>query len=122
MATLTPTLTLTSAADDISTDALSITITGTLTTTEPSVGLSRVSVATTGAEVIIASSVSTTSYVYLKNTDSTNIIVVKNDAGNNIADLSPGEFAFFPLKGATGLECTSVTAPCVLEYGYWTRG
>ena len=119
MATLTPTLTLTST--DATSDALSITVTDSLTVTNPSVNLARISVATTSAEVLIASSVSTTSYVYLKNTDSTNIIVVKNDAGNNISDLGPGEFAWFPLKGATGLECTAITAACVLEYGYWTR-
>tara|TARA_R110000824_G_scaffold8448_1_gene38430 strand:+ start:24 stop:386 length:363 start_codon:yes stop_codon:yes gene_type:complete len=119
MATLTPTLTLTST--DATGDELNVTVTDSLTTTNPNVNIARVSVATTGAEVIIASSVSTTSYVYLKNTDSTNIIVVKNDGGDNISDLGPGEFAFFPLKGATGLECTSVTAACVLEYGYWTK-
>jgi len=120
MATVTAQLTLTSNTS--TSDALNLILNDTLTTKEPVVGISRVSVATAGAEVIIPASVATVSYVYLKNTDPTNIIVVKNDAGQNISDLGPGEFAWFPLKGATGLECTAVTAACVLEYAYWTKG
>ena len=107
MATVTAQLTLTSNTS--TSDALNLILNDTLTTKEPVVGISRVSVATI-------------SYVYLKNTDPTNIIVVKNDAGQNISYLGPGEFAWFPLKGATGLECTAVTAACVLEYAYWTKG
>ena len=121
MATLTVTLTLTSTAGDITTQALSLSESDILSVGEPTISPSRVSVATTGAEVLIPSSVSAISYVYLKNTDSTNIIVVKNDNGDNIADLGPGEFAWFPLKGATGVECTAVTAACILEYAYWTK-
>ena len=60
-------------------------------------------------------------YVYLKNIDASNIITLKDDSGNNFLDLSPGEIAFLPVKGAIGLEALANTADCVLEYGYWTK-
>ena len=42
-------------------------------------------------------------------------------ARQSIATLGPGEFAFFPVKGAVGIEATANSAPCILEYGFWTK-
>jgi hypothetical protein len=59
--------------------------------------------------------------MYLKNMDATNVITVKTDGAVAFLDLSPGEFAFLPLKGAVGMEVQANTAACILEYGYWTK-
>jgi hypothetical protein len=120
MATLTPTLTLTST--DASSDSLSFTLTDSLSVEAPSINVARQSVATTGQfNVLTAADNTGVTYVYVKNTDSTNVIVLKDDSGNNFLDLSAGEFAFFPVKGGIGLEATADTAACVLEYAYWTK-
>lgn len=119
MATLTPTLTLTST--DASSDALSITVTDTLTIGAPSVGLSRASILHTAPTNILTTEDLAISYVYLKNLDITNIISVKTDGAVSFLDLSPGEFAFMPVKGAVGLEVQANAATCILEYAYWSK-
>ena len=119
MATLTSTLQLVSS--DVSSDPLSINQTKALTVTNPFVDIARQSVATTGQFNILTTANSSITYVYLKNADATNIITIKDDAGNSHMDLGPGEMAFFPVKGAVGLEATANTASCVLEYGFWTK-
>tara|TARA_R100000951_G_scaffold12825_4_gene10267 strand:- start:1603 stop:1962 length:360 start_codon:yes stop_codon:yes gene_type:complete len=118
MATLTTKLTL-SSTDTLS-DPLNLTCSDSLSVTNPT-ELSRVSVATDAVTNLRTTSDSSITYVYLKNMDTTNIIVVKNDAGNNFLDLGPEEFSFFPLKGAIGLEVQADTSACILEYGYWTK-
>tara|TARA_R100000808_G_C2153147_1_gene163081 strand:+ start:215 stop:577 length:363 start_codon:yes stop_codon:yes gene_type:complete len=119
MATLKPTLTLTSS--DASSDSLNFTVTDSLTVTAPSVNLSRLSIGTSSPTVIIASSVSSHQFTYLMNTDSSNIITVSTDAGAAYCTLNPGEFAFLPVKGTVGLEVQANGSACVLEYAYWAR-
>jgi hypothetical protein len=119
MGTLTTKLTLNST--NALSDSTNVSITDTLTIADPT-ELSRKSIATDSATNIRTTSDSSITYVYLKNMDTTNIIVVKTDGGVAFADLNPGEFAFLPLKGAVGLEVQADTAACVLEYGYWTKG
>ena len=120
MATLTPTLTLTSS--DTSSDALSLTVTDSLTVTVPSVDVQRKSIGTSSNVEIFASDAAAT-YVYFKNTDSSNVIVLREGTGNqNIIDLAAGEFCFFPLKGNVGIDAIAVGSACVLEYGFWTKG
>ena len=85
MATLTPTLTLTSS--DTSSDALSLTVTDSLTVTVPNVDVQRKSIPTSFTE-IFASDVQAT-YVYFKNTDSSNVVVLREGTGNqSIIDLA----------------------------------
>lgn len=120
MATLTPTLRISSS--DIASDSIDFTVTDALSTTDPAISIARQSVATTGQFDILTTSTADITYVYVKNIDTTNIITLKTDGGVAHMDLGPGEFAFFPVKGAVGLEATANTAPCVLEYGYWTKG
>jgi len=119
MATLTPTLTLVSA--DATGDSLSLSVTGPLSITTPAISSATISAATAGT-VLIASSVSADTYVYLKNTDNTNFVSIGDGAGtpNNLGKLKAKEFAFFPLKGSKGLTLTADTDACVVEYGYWT--
>lgn len=120
MATLTATLQLVSS--DVSSDALSINQTKGLSVTNPSVDIARQSVGTVSVFNILTTAANTDiTYVYLKNADSTNIITIKDDGGNNFLDLGPAEIAFFPVKGTVGLEALANTAPCILEYGFWTK-
>ena len=117
---LVPTLTI----NDTTTfsDAINFSVTDSLTVTAPSQSLTKVSVATGSATQIFADSGSDgTVYVYLKNTDSTNFIVFKNDAGNPIGRINAEEFAFFGVDTNEGLEVQAAGSACVVEYAYWTK-
>jgi len=120
MATLTPTLTLSSA--DATSDALSITVTDTLTITEPSVGLSRTTITTDDNQELVDDGVSGVFYFYAKNLDATNFVILQTTASVQYARLSPGEFCFFPINTGAGLEARADTASCIIEYGYWKKG
>ena len=120
MATLTPTLTLTST--DASSDALSITVTDSLTITEPSVGLSRQTITVADDQEIVDEAIAGVFYFYAKNLDATNFIILQTTASEQYARLSPGEFCFFPVNTGNGLEARADTASCILEYGYWKKG
>ena len=78
-------------------------------------------IATGGATVIVASGVTDITYVYMKNTDSTNIVVLKTDSGTAYADLGPGEFAFIPVKGSVGIEAQASGGNCVVEYATFKK-
>jgi len=129
MATLTPTLTLTST--DVSSDELSFTVTDTLTVTSPAVGMSKVTVTTTGGDTVVVPNVDARRYFYLKHTgvDSsgsavTTDIKVEEGDDNWFARLAPGEWMFVPLNAEPNqliqLETTGGTI--VAEYAYWTKG
>ena len=128
MATLTPTLTLTST--DATTDQLSFSVTDSLSVTSPSVGLSKVVVTTAGASTIIVPNLDATRYFYLKHTgvDSsgstvTTDIKVEEADENWFSRLAPGEFLWVPLNADGGhliqLETTGGTI--IAEYAYWTK-
>ena len=95
MATLTPTLTLEST--DATSDALSLSVTDSLTIVSPLVNISKITATTTGGDSII-----------VPNLDSPKI----------------GEFAFFPFyAGAAGKLQLQASANTVqVEYAYFTRG
>ena len=120
MATLTPTLTLVST--DTSTDALSLSVTDSLTVTTPMIDIARITLVGDAAAITLLDNNTTTTYVYLKNTDGTNHIKYFNDTDDGIGILWPGEFAFFAVIDAEGLKVSANNANCVLEYGYWTKG
>ena len=121
MATLTPTLTLVST--DATSDALSLSVTDTLTVTTPSIGISKIVITTAdNQELVDEATGSAIHYFYAKNTDTTNFVVLQTTASVQYARLSPGEFCFFPINAAAGLEARADTASCVLEYAYWTKG
>tara|TARA_R110000772_G_scaffold37169_1_gene88528 strand:+ start:346 stop:708 length:363 start_codon:yes stop_codon:yes gene_type:complete len=120
MATLIPTLTLSST--DVTSDPLSFTVTDSLTVTNPSVGLSRVVVTTSDDQELVDEGGSAISYFYAKNTDATNFVILQTTASVQYARLSPGEFCFFPINDGAGLEARADTASCVLEYAYFTKG
>lgn len=120
MATLTPTLTLTST--DATSDSLSLSVTIPLTVTDPSVGISRLTITTADNQELVDEATSGVFYFYAKNTDSTNFVVLQTTASVQYARLGPGEFAFLPVNDGAGLEARADTASCVLEYAYWKKG
>ena len=134
MATLTPTFTLSSTAGStgVSEDAtLALSVTDTLTVTDPAIGVSKVACTVTGNETIILPDLDTTRYVYIKNTgldasDAATTATVKVEIANNtrIINLAADEFCFFPHKaensGLIQLEASANTV--IAEYAYWTKG
>tara|TARA_Y100001970_G_C13814778_1_gene641831 strand:+ start:174 stop:548 length:375 start_codon:yes stop_codon:yes gene_type:complete len=78
-------------------------------------------ITTGGATVIVASGVSDITYVYVKNTDPTNIVVLKTDSGTAYADVGPDEFAFIPVKGGVGIEAQAAGGDCVVEYATFKK-
>jgi hypothetical protein len=124
MATLTPTLSLSSAAGQVGSDELSFSVTATLTTADagPTRGLSRQTITTADNQELVDEGTSGVYYFYAKNMDSTNFVVLQTTASVQYARLSPGEFAFFPVNDGNGLEARADTASCILEYAYWKKG
>lgn len=122
MATLTTSLTL--STTDATSDRLNVTVTDALTTTNPTINLARLSIATDAPTNILTTTNSSITYVYIKNTntDASHILTLKTDGAVAFSDLSAGEFAILPIKGAVGLECQASGAAVVAEYGYWTKG
>jgi len=119
MATLTAILKLTST--DATTDSLSLSVSDSLSVEAPLSGPSRLSVGTSSAVNILTSGGNTAkTYVYAKNLDATNFVELKDDSGNTLIELGPGEICFLPVQGGAGLEAQSDTAACEIEYGFWT--
>tara|TARA_R100000808_G_C2072391_1_gene99387 strand:- start:203 stop:565 length:363 start_codon:yes stop_codon:yes gene_type:complete len=119
MATLTAKLTLTSS--NATSDTLSLNVTDTLTVGEPAINVARISLVGDASATALLTDNSTTTYVYLKNTDGTNHIKYFNDTDDGFGILWPGEFAFFAVIDNEGLKVQANNANCVLEYGYWTK-
>ena len=80
------------------------------------VSSASISVASGAASQLIASSVSKLTYVWIKNTDTTNFLILKNDAGNIWGRLLPGEFNVFSVAPSVGFEVEADTAAVVAEY------
>ena len=149
MATLTPTLTITST-DAFANESFSLSVTDSLTVENPMSQLSRMRTGDNpfghGAGVILDEEITTDTFVYVKHTgllasDGTTAANVSNDfiklgngdgdAAADIITLYPGEFAFFPVTknndtnddGAEpgGLKVTAASAAVLIEFCFWTR-
>jgi len=128
MATLTPTLTLTSA--DATTDQLSFSVTDQLSVTAPHVGLAKIAVTTTGANNIIQPATDgQTYYVYVHHTgvDSsgsavTTTLNIELTGDVVIGKLAAGEFMFMPVGGhSLGVQLQASSGSIVAEYAYFTK-
>ena len=121
MGTLTAKLTLTSS--DITSDVLNLSVTDARTVTNPAVNIARVSLVgdATASDILTATN-STTTYVYVKNTDATNHIKLFTGASELFGIIWPGQFSFFAIIDGEGLKAQANTGNCILEYGYWTKG
>ena len=112
MATLIPILTLTSA--DVTSDALSFTITDSLNITNKVIAPSRVKTSTSDLTLFASSSYSR-SYVYLKNMDES--IAMDVDFGSTASfNIRPGEFAWFPWHASQNIVVAADSGTPVLEY------
>tara|TARA_R100000322_G_C5387252_1_gene177646 strand:+ start:114 stop:482 length:369 start_codon:yes stop_codon:yes gene_type:complete len=121
MATLNTTLSVNSTT--VSSNALSISISDVLAVGNPIQGLSRESIATGSDTVVVAASVSSSVYVYLKNVDSTNLIYLKTDAQGDtpFARLHAQEAILFCVPPSTGLHLKADTAACIAEFATFTK-
>tara|TARA_Y100001938_G_scaffold147200_1_gene227871 strand:+ start:211 stop:600 length:390 start_codon:yes stop_codon:yes gene_type:complete len=128
MATLTPTLTLTSA--DATADQLSFSVTDQLSVTAPHVGLSKIAVTTVGANNIIQPATDgQTYYVYVQHTgvDSsgsavTTTLNIELTGDVIIGKLAAGEFMFMPVGGhSLGVQLQASSGTIVAEYAYFTK-
>jgi|TARA_R100001530_G_scaffold56685_1_gene41355 hypothetical protein len=129
MATLTPTLTLTST--DATTDQLAFSVTDSLTVKAPSQGLSTIIVDTTGANnIIVPANADKQTWVYVRHTGTTDgsttttqhcDIELTGDVA--IGTLKANEWFWFPHcgnGGSTGVQLQSVSGSIQMEYGYWS--
>tara|TARA_R100001443_G_scaffold24220_2_gene36474 strand:- start:1185 stop:1553 length:369 start_codon:yes stop_codon:yes gene_type:complete len=121
MATLKPALTITGTSADFGA-ALSLSVSKSLTVGQPYVGLSKVNILHTGETKLLDKTINTlTTYIYMKNTDSSNYVIFRNEDDGVIGVLNPGEWCFLPVQGERGLEVLANNATCTLEYAYWTK-
>lgn len=112
MATLIPTLTLTS--EDVSSDQLAFSVTDSLNISKAVISPSKIATST-GDLTLLAASSYTKSYVYMKNTDDTINIQVKFGGTANLL-LAAGEFTFFPWDSGNDIAVASVSGTPYLEY------
>ena len=112
MATLTPTLTLTSS--DVSSDSLALSVTDSLTINQKVISPSKIKLSTSDLTLFASSSYSR-SYVYLKNLDSS--IAMDLDFGSTASfNIAPGEFAFFPWHASQNIVVAADSGTPYLEY------
>ena len=128
MATLTPTLSLTST--DITSDLLSFSVTDSLSVTAPQIGLAKTSVSTTGANNIIQPATDgQTYYVYVKHTGVdasgtavTTTLNIELTGDVIIGKLAAGEFMWMPVGGhSLGVQLQASSGTIIAEYAYFTK-
>jgi len=114
MATLTPTLTLSSS--DLNGDTLNLSVTDSLAVLGQVAAFQKV--ATTTGVVFAAAANFSKSYVYLKNLSTTSaeiITIEKANNGDEYMFLGAGEFAFFPWASLVDLALDAAQGSPVLE-------
>ena len=112
MATLTPTLTLTST--DVTTDELNFSVTDSLTISNKVIAPSRIATSTSDLTLFASASYSR-GYVFLKNMDDT--IAMDVDFGSTASfNIRPGEFAFFPWHASQNIVVVADSGTPILEY------
>tara|TARA_R100000951_G_scaffold34262_1_gene29175 strand:- start:671 stop:1075 length:405 start_codon:yes stop_codon:yes gene_type:complete len=133
MATLIPTLTLTST--DATSDTLNFSVIDTLTVKAPSANLATIIATATGSQSVIVPASTAIAYIYIKHTGTTDgstattrQVDVEFTTDEAISRLSAGEFLFMPVHHAeadVGVQLHvqhSDSADVVqMEYAYWTK-
>ena len=133
MATLKPTLTLSSTAGSTGTSnnaTLALSVSDSLTVTDPMIGVSKVACTTTGNDTVILPDADVVRYLYIKNTgldasDEATTATVRVEIADNtrIIDLGDDEFCFFPYnaEGSGLIQLEASAGTVVAEYAYWTK-
>lgn len=131
MPTIKATLTLTAAAGQVSTNALSLTETDTLTVDPiPGVGISRAALAASGGTAVtLIPSTSETKFLYVKNTalqadgsTPTTHVVEVLIGSNSVLRVHPNEWAWVPIVASAAVTAVGSSTHLILvEYAYFTR-
>lgn len=100
---------------------MSVTLSKQISTTNPVIHSGTYSVLHTGHTEVVATSISATVYVYVKNLDSSNYVAMDTGAGAGFGILYPGDFAYFAVQTTKGLKLQANTATCLVEYGIFTK-
>ena len=131
MATLTPTLTLTST--DATIDQLAFSVTDSLSVTSPLQSMSKVvATATGGDNIVVPLTGGTITYFYCRHTGTTDgttattqLVDVEETGDAAFARLGPGEWLFLPFchhAGNVGIQFQVAHASNVqMEYAFWTK-
>ena len=131
MATLTPTITLTST--DATIDQLAFSVTDSLSVTSPLQNMSKVvATATGGDNIVVPLTGGTITYFYCRHTGTTDgttattqLVDVEETGDAAFARLGPGEFMFLPFchhAGNVGIQFQVAHASTVqMEYAFFTK-
>ena len=128
MATLTPTLTLTSI--DATTDQLSFSVTDSISVTDPFRGMSKHTVTTTGGNNIITDTADTTKLIYIRHTGVdgsgstvTTDLYVEDENDVRWAKLNAGEWLYVPANNgsASSIQLEASSGTIVAEYMYFSH-
>ena len=92
MATLTAKLTLTSG--NATSDALNLSVSDILATQEPAISAARISISHSSPTEILTTAQALRTYVYIKNTDSTNFVKVSTAGGTTFGVLIQESLCF----------------------------
>ena len=130
MATLTPSLTLTSS-DATSDTGFTFTVTDTLTLGQDFKGLSRKAITNVGANNIIQPTTDgQTYYLYVKHTGTsdgstavTTTLGIELTGDTVFGKLAAGEFCFIPIGGhSLGVQLEASSGTIVAEFAYFVKG
>ena len=129
MATLTPTLTITSS-DASADETLSLSVTDSLTIGAPQVGISKIAIAaSSGTASVLVPAGTENQYVYIKHTGkqadgstaTANEVCVELGGNTDLLRLKAEEFCFFSSKSSSAVEVLSSSSQTItIEYAYWT--
>ena len=128
MATLTPTLTVTST--DATTNQISFSVTDSISVTDPFRGMSHESVTTTGGSHIITDAADSTKIIFIRHTGLdtsgstvTTDLYVEDENDVRWAKLNPGEWLFVPANNgsASSVQLEASAGTIVAEYMYFSH-
>tara|TARA_R110000737_G_scaffold109278_1_gene142206 strand:- start:6 stop:380 length:375 start_codon:yes stop_codon:yes gene_type:complete len=119
--TLSTSLTLSVIGDVFGLLSLNNTSVTSLSYDDTSVGSGSVTTSTTAIE-IVAAAISDIRYIYIKNVDPNDYVLVSNAiASIQYARLNPGEWLFLPVNASTGIEVKSAANTPIVEYIWFKR-
>tara|TARA_R110002096_G_scaffold1195_3_gene6408 strand:- start:143 stop:559 length:417 start_codon:yes stop_codon:yes gene_type:complete len=138
MATLTPSLSLVAnastatSAPGLSSDAISFTLTDTLTTTNPSGSISRAFVADGAAHNIVKADATAGTgtngaavgyvFIHIVSTAATDDFVDVEIQGATDIPMFAGEFLFMPTAAGRTIIATPSGGTATIEHAFWTKG
>lgn len=119
--TLSTSLTLSVIGDVFGLLSLNNTSVTSLSYDDTSVESGSVTTSTTATE-IIAAAISDIRYIYIKNVDATDYVLVANaTTPTQYARLNPGDWMFLPVNASTGIEVKSAANTPTVEYIWLKR-